>query len=95
MRRPRAAERRPSVRPSVRRPCLARLHSLRTHYGTSGSVLLLGIWNESVPIQLAQCWFHGLTISSAKCFAVFLLRLLNFCLLHLFTYFVLPYKMVK
>jgi len=26
----------------------------------------LWIGNESVPIQLAQCWFHGLTISNAK-----------------------------
>ena len=25
-----------------------------------------GIWNESVPIQLAQCWFPGLAISNAK-----------------------------
>ena len=25
-----------------------------------------GIANESVPIQLAQCWFHGLAISYAK-----------------------------
>jgi len=24
------------------------------------------IWNESVPIQLAQCWFPGLAISNAK-----------------------------
>jgi len=29
------------------------------------------------------------------CFAVFLLRLFNFCLLYLFIYFLLPYKMVK
>jgi len=24
------------------------------------------VWNESVQIQLAQCWFPGLAISSAK-----------------------------
>jgi len=24
------------------------------------------IGNESVPIQLAQCWFFGLTVSNAK-----------------------------
>jgi len=24
------------------------------------------VGNESVPIQLAQCWFHGLAFSSAK-----------------------------
>ena len=29
------------------------------------------------------------------CFAVFLLRLFNFCLLYSFIYFLLPYKMVK
>ena len=28
--------------------------------------LLLTIGNESVPIQLAQCWFPGLAISIAK-----------------------------
>jgi len=27
---------------------------------------LLIIGNESVPIQLAQCWFHALAISNAK-----------------------------
>ena len=26
----------------------------------------LCIGNESVPIQLAQCWYHGLAISNAK-----------------------------
>jgi len=29
-------------------------------------MVFIGITNESVPIQLAQCWFHGLAISSAK-----------------------------
>jgi len=29
------------------------------------------------------------------CLAVFLLRSFNFCLLYLFTYFVIPYKMMK
>jgi len=24
------------------------------------------IWNEAVPIQLAQCWFHALAVSNAK-----------------------------
>jgi len=24
------------------------------------------IWNETVPIQLAQCWFHALAVSDAK-----------------------------
>jgi len=27
--------------------------------------------NESVPIQLAQCWFSGLAISSAKIYIYF------------------------
>jgi len=30
------------------------------------TVISIPIRNEIVPIQLAQCWFHGLTISSAK-----------------------------
>jgi len=30
------------------------------------SQLDLYIGNESVPIQLAQCWFRGLAISNAK-----------------------------
>jgi len=25
-----------------------------------------GLWNESVPILLSQCWFSGLAISTAK-----------------------------
>ena len=34
-------------------------------------------------------------IRFVRLFAVFLLRLFHFCLLHLFTYFLLPHKMVK
>ena len=29
------------------------------------------IWNKSVPIQLAQCWFPGLAISNAKIANIF------------------------
>jgi len=32
----------------------------------SFAVVTAGIANESVPVQLAQCWFHGLAISNAK-----------------------------
>jgi len=35
-------------------------------YMTFCEMVFTGITKESVPIQLAQCWFHGLAISSAK-----------------------------
>jgi len=33
---------------------------------TTITTIFISIWNESVPIQLAQCGFSGLAISSGK-----------------------------
>jgi len=43
-----------------------------------------GIWNESVPIQLAQCRFPGLAISNAKMLIYFLNKIhgINFIKQH-------------
>jgi len=39
---------------------------LDTVLGFHALVFTLLIWNESVPIHLAQCWFPGSVISNAK-----------------------------
>jgi len=51
-----------SVRPSV-----CPLAYLTSHISKGHQILhVLPIGNETVPIQLAQCWFPGLAISNAK-----------------------------
>ena len=42
-----------------------------------------------------QLFMSNVALIRFVCSAVFLLRSFNFCLLYLFTYFVLPYKMAK
>jgi len=50
---------------AYRQACFDNIKSGKVTVGRLASTLSL-VGNESVPIQLAQCWFPGLAISNAK-----------------------------
>jgi len=70
------------------------------HFGIDSveNLLLIGeiaLLTDVVKQTINMLSMLNVVLSCFVCFAVFLLRLFNFCLLYLFIYLLLPYKMVK